>query len=97
MPGYASLIKYTQQGLANIKDSPQRMKDSRAAAEKLGIRIVGMWVTMGAYDLVVVLDAPDDETMGVFMLSVAGQGKVTTQTMRAFSEEEFAQIVAKLS
>ena len=96
MAGYIALMKYTKQGAANIKDSPQRIKDSVAAADKFGIRLVGIWVTMGEYDLVAVMDAPDDKAVGAFMLGTARLGNVTTQTMRAFSEDEFAEIVAKL-
>ena len=96
MAGYISLLKYTQQGLANIKASPERIKQAKAAAEKMGVRNVGVWVTMGEYDLVAVWDAPDDQAMSAFMLSLAKLGNVTTQTMRALSEEEFAQVVSKL-
>ncbi|MBN1402196.1 MAG: GYD domain-containing protein, partial [Anaerolineae bacterium] len=96
MPGYIQLIKYTKEGLADIKNSPQRIKEARAAAEKLGIRVVGVWVTMGEYDLVSIGDAPNDEAVAVYTLALARLGNVTTQTMRAFSEDEFAQIVSKL-
>ena len=96
MPGYISLMKFTKQGIANIKESPKRIEQGKAAAEKLGIRVVGVWVTMGEYDLVAVCDAPDDQAVAVFQLALAGLGNVTTQTMRALSEEEFAQVVSKL-
>jgi uncharacterized protein with GYD domain len=96
MAGYIGLFKYTQQGITNIKGSPERIKQAKAAAEKMGIRVVGVWVTMGQYDLVTVADAPDDQTMGAFILALASQGNVTTQTMRAFSEDEFAQVVGRL-
>ena len=96
MPGYISLMKFTKQGIANIKESPKRIEEGKAAAEKLGIRVVGVWVTMGEYDLVAVCDAPDDQAVAVFQLALAGLGNVTTQTMRALSEEEFAQVVSKL-
>jgi uncharacterized protein with GYD domain len=96
MPGYISLYKFTQQGVANIKDSPQRIKDAKAAAEKLGIKVVGVWVTMGEYDLVAVCDAPSDEAVAVFTLALARLGNVSTQTMRALSEDEFAKVVSKL-
>lgn len=96
MPGYISLMKYTRQGVANIKDAPKRIADGRAAAERLGIRIVGVWVTMGEHDLVVVFDAPDEKIMSTFLLSLGSLGNVSTQTMRALSEEEFAEVVAKL-
>ncbi|MBM3189790.1 MAG: GYD domain-containing protein [Chloroflexi bacterium] len=96
MPGYIGLYKYTKQGLASIKDSPRRIKEAQEAAAKMGIRIVGVWVTMGEYDLVAVCDAPSDEAVAMFQLTLARLGNVTTQTMRALSEEEFAQVVAKL-
>jgi uncharacterized protein with GYD domain len=96
MPGYITLFKYTQQGLANIKASPDRIKQGKAAGEKLGIRNVGFWLTMGEYDLVAIWDAPDDQAMAAFTLAQAKLGNVTTQTLRALSEEEFAQIVSKL-
>ncbi len=96
MPGYVSLLKYTQQGLANIKESPNRLKQAKAAAEKMGIKCVGAWVTMGEYDLVIVWDAPDDQTIAALSLAQTKLGNVTTQTLRAFSEDEFAQVVGKL-
>ena len=96
MPGYISLMKYTQQGLASIKDSPQRIKEAKAAAEKMGIQVVGVWVTMGQYDLVAVVDAPNDEVAAIFQLALASGGNVTTQTLRALSEDEFAKVVDKL-
>ena len=96
MPGYIGLYKFTQQGLANIKSSPERIKQAKALAEKMGMRVVGVWATMGEYDLVTIGDVPDDQTAAVFALALAGQGNVTVRTMRALSEEEFAQVVSKL-
>ncbi len=96
MPGYVSLLRYTQQGLGNIKESPNRLKQAKAAAEKMGIKCVGAWVTMGEYDLVIVWDAPDDQAIATLALAQAKLGNVTTQTLRAFSEDEFAQVVGKL-
>ncbi len=96
MPGFITLMKYTQQGLAQVKDSPERIKQAKAVAEKMGIRVVGVWVTMGDCDLVTIGDAPDDQTQAAFVLGLAKLGNVTTQTMRAFSEEEFAQVVSRL-
>ncbi len=96
MPGYIILYKYTQQGLATIKESPERINKAKALVEKLGGRVVGVWVTMGEYDLVSVGEFPDDQAVAAFALTHSRLGTVTTQTMRAFSEEEFAQIVSKL-
>jgi uncharacterized protein with GYD domain len=96
MPGYIGLLKYTQQGIADIKNAPERIKQSKALAEKMGIRPIGTWVTMGPYDLVIIGEAPDDQTMAAFSLALGRAGNVTTTTMRALSEEEFAQVVARL-
>jgi uncharacterized protein with GYD domain len=96
MPGYIGLLKYTPQGLADMKSAPERMKQSKALAEKMGIRHVGTWVTMGPYDLVIIGDAPDDQTVAAYSLALSRTGNVTTTTMRAFSEDEFAQVVSKL-
>jgi len=96
MAGYIILGKWTQKGIAEVKSSPERMKRARAAAEKLGGKVVGMWVTMGKYDGVIILDMPNEQAAALFVLAFVSQGAATTETMRAFSEEEFAQLVAKL-
>jgi uncharacterized protein with GYD domain len=96
MPGYVVLYKYTQQGLANIKGMPDMTKRRKEAAEKLGIRVVGVWHLMGEYDAMSVVEAPDDQTLATALLAGGAQGYLTTQTMRALSEEEFAQLVSKL-
>jgi len=96
MAGYIILGKWSEKGAAEVKNSPERMKQARTAAEKLGGKVVGMWVTMGQYDGVIVLDMPSEQAATLFALGMARQGAATTQTMRAFSEDEFAQLVAKL-
>ncbi len=96
MPAYITLYKWTQKGLANIKESPDRIKQAKALTEKMGGRTIGVWVTMGEYDLVAVSEGPDDQTAAALALALAGSGSVTSQTLKAFSEEEFAQIVSKL-
>lgn len=96
MPGYIGLLKYTQQGLTDIKNGPERIKKTKGLAEKMGIRSIGTWVTMGPYDLVIIGEAPDDQTIAAFSLALGRAGNVTTTTMRALSEEEFAQVVARL-
>ena len=96
MPGYACLMKFTPQGLANIKDSPERIKQGRALAEKLGAKVVGVWVTMGEYDLIAIGDWPNDQAVATWALAIGKLGNVTTQSMRALSEAEFAEVVAKM-
>lgn len=94
--GYITLVKFTSQGAANIKESPKRIAEGKALAEKLGIKTVGVWATMGEYDMVLIGDAPDDLTVATFSIALSSLGNVTTQTMRALSEQEFGQVLSRL-
>lgn len=94
--GYVCLCKFTPQGIGSIGSVPDELKQARAMGEKLGVRIIGTWVTMGAYDALIVADAPDEQAMARFALGLARQGHVTTQTMRALSEDEFAQVAGQV-
>jgi uncharacterized protein with GYD domain len=96
MAMYVSLVQFTDQGIRNIKDTIKRSEAAMAEAEKMGMKITEAFWTMGAYDVVVVLDAPDDETMTAFALKVSSLGSVKTQTMRAFRREEMESILAKI-
>ncbi len=96
MPGYITLYKFTEEGRSKIKDLPERIKRAKAESERMGIRVVGVWLTLGEYDMVAVVDAPNDEAVATRLLMTDMAGNATSQTMRAFSEEEFAKIVGKL-
>ena len=96
MAGYITLCKFTQKGLADIKNIEEMLKKGKAASEKMGIRFVGYWLTLGEYDAIMIVDAPDDQTMAAYLLAGGMTGTVTTKTMRAFSEKEIAQVVGKL-
>ena len=65
-------------------------------AQKMGIRIIGIWVTMGEYDVLGIADVPDDKVAAQFALHLGRTGLVTTMTMRALSEAEFAEVVGKM-
>jgi uncharacterized protein with GYD domain len=96
MAGYIVLGKYTSEGLAKIKEMPEIINKHKEHLKALGIHLVGTWLTMGEYDFVSVYDCPDELTMAVRVLDTGRAGLVTTQTMRAFSEAEFAQVVSKI-
>jgi uncharacterized protein with GYD domain len=93
---YVSLVQFTDQGIRNVKDTIKRSEAAMAEAEKMGMKIVEAFWTMGAYDVVVLLDAPDDETMTAFAAKVGSLGSVRTQTMRAFRKEEMEGILSKI-
>jgi uncharacterized protein with GYD domain len=96
MPHYVTLVRYTQQGAAKIKESPVRLDAAKKAAEAAKGKIHGWYLTMGKYDAVLVSEFPNDEAAARFMLSTAALGNVTTQTLKAFSEPEYRKIIASL-
>jgi uncharacterized protein with GYD domain len=96
MPTYVTLFKYTQQGITNIKGSPERLRKNMEAVQKAGGKLIGVWSTMGKYDMVAVSEWADDQAAASFVLAIGGQGSVSTMTMRAFTPDEFAQIVEKI-
>jgi uncharacterized protein with GYD domain len=96
MSSYVYLIQFTDQGIRNIKDTVKRGEAAIAEAQKMGMKIVEEYWTMGAYDAVVVFDAPDDETMSAFVLKVGSLGNVKGQTLRAFRRNEMEGILTKI-
>jgi uncharacterized protein with GYD domain len=96
MAMYVSLIQFTDQGIRSIKKTIKRGDAAMAEAEKMGVKIVEEFWTMGTYDVVVIVDAPNDETMSAFMLKVGSLGNVKSHTMRAFRQEEMAGVLAKI-
>ena len=96
MATYIALVNFTDQGIRNIKQTTERAKALSAAAGKLGIKVKEIYWTMGAYDAVLVADAPNDEAITTLALSVGALGNIRTQTMRAYSAEEMGKILAKV-
>jgi uncharacterized protein with GYD domain len=96
MPTYVLLAQWTDQGIRNVKDTVTRTGQVQAAAEQSGGRLIGSWWTQGAYDIVAVLEFPDDETASATAIAVGMAGNARTQTMRAFTREEMQRILEKL-
>ena len=96
MASYIGLIQFADQGIRNIKDTVKRGDAAIAEAEKMGIKIVEEFWTMGAYDAVVVFEAPNDETMSAFMLKIGSLGNVKSHILRAFRRSEMEEILAKI-
>jgi len=96
MPHYISLVRYTQQGIAKIKDSPKRLEAAKKAAEGAGGKIEAWYLTMGKYDAVLISEFANDEDAARFLLSSAALGNISTQTLKAFSEEEYRKIIQSL-
>ena len=96
MATFIMLGQFTDQGIRNVKDTIKRAAAATAEAEKMGAKVTDSFWTMGAYDVVLMLDAPDDETIGAFSLKLGSLGNVKTHTMRAFRREEMEAILAKV-
>ena len=97
MVTFISKITLTDQGMKDIRSTCKRAEDFKAAASGMGIEIRGLYWTMGVSDGCVIFDAPDDETAAKAAISINSAGAVRTQTVRAFTEQEFQKIIASLS
>jgi len=94
MATFISNVKFTAQGLAGIQDTTKRSAALKAAAKKLGAKVTDVYWTLGAYDGVLVFEAPDDETATAFLLHIGAHGNVKTETVRAFTAAEMDKILA---
>jgi uncharacterized protein with GYD domain len=93
MASYIVLLKWTAQGIGSVKGSPARLDTGRKNFKKLGVKIKDTYLTMGRYDLVCLVEAPDDEAFAKAMLTLGSQGNVQTETLKAFSEAQYRKIV----
>lgn len=96
MTTFITLARYTQQGIQNVKDSPKRLDAYKRAAQQSGATVKAFYLTLGRYDIVVVGEAPDDETAAKLTLATGSLGNITTETLRAFTETEFRKLIASL-
>jgi uncharacterized protein with GYD domain len=93
MPTYIALMNWTGDGIGQIKDSPKRLDAGRKMFKKLGVKLKDTYLTIGRYDLVCLLEAPDDETFARAMLTLASKGAVRSETLKAFNEAEYRRII----
>jgi len=96
MPMFVVLGKFTDQGAKNIQNIRQAAKENMERGQRLGIKNHGWYLTQGAYDVVVIAEAPDAETMLAQAAGVAGTGNTRTETLRGFSLDEVDQALQKL-
>ena len=96
MANYIVLGNYTEQGIRNIKDTGKRAEAIRSIAEKAGITIIETYWTLGQYDVILIADAPDDESMAALALSIGSLGNVRTQILPAYSADGISRILGKM-
>ena len=95
MANYVILINWTEQGVAGGKESLDRAGRAASMLKKLGGRMKTTLWTIGPYDAVSIVEAPDDETVTAFCLAIGAEGNVRTTTLRAFDKAEMASIFSR--
>lgn len=96
MPSYITLIRFTQKGVEAIKEGASRLDAAKKGFEAAGGKIIKFYSTMGRYDAIVISEFPNDEALAKVALGGASQGYIRTETLRAFSEEEYRKILTSL-
>jgi uncharacterized protein with GYD domain len=93
---YIVLASFTEQGIRNIKDSPKRAEAFKDMAKKCGATVKDTFWTLGQYDIVAIIEAPDDISITALGLSAGALGNVRTQTLRAFTPADIQSILGKV-
>ena len=96
MATYILLGQFTEQGIRNVKDTTKRAEAMHELAKKFGSSVKSTYWTMGQYDVVAVIEAPDDMALTGLLLSLGAAGNVRTQTLRAFSADDMGQVLGKM-
>jgi uncharacterized protein with GYD domain len=96
MPHYVSLMRWTSQGLAGLPRWRERVEDGERIIESAGGTLIGVYVTLGRYDVVEIFEAPDDESAIEILMKLQRFGAEHTETLRAFTREEAEEIVRRL-
>ncbi len=96
MATYIMLANWTEQGIRNVKDSPGRLDAARQLCKKHGAEIKQVFMTMGTYDLVVMVEAPGDEAVAKVALALGAAGNIRTTTLKAFNEAEYRQLTSSI-
>jgi uncharacterized protein with GYD domain len=95
MPTFVTLTNFTDLGIKNIKDSPERMQAFKAAAEKMGVKVKDIYYTVGSYDIVAITEGTGEAVTGL-LLKIGSMGNIRTQTLRGFTPDEFKKIVGTI-
>ena len=95
MASYVVLMNWTDEGIKTFEDSPARADAGKEEMAKLGITLKDIYWTVGAHDLVLICEAPDEESMTAALLRLGSAGNVRTTTLRAFTREEFDRVAGR--
>jgi len=95
MANYVILGNFTDQGIRGIKDTTKRAQAFRDLAKDMGGSIKDIYWTLGAYDIVLTMEGPDDETIAAILMKVGSLGNLKSQTLRAFNEAEINSLISR--
>lgn len=96
MPTYIQLVNFTREGTQNVKEGPERLEQAKELMRSMGGEMKAFYLTMGACDAVVVAELPNDEAVAQGTLTFLQNGTVETETMRAFTEDEYLDIIDRI-
>ncbi|MFC6837422.1 GYD domain-containing protein [Halomarina ordinaria] len=96
MPTFIHLVSYTSEGIEHMNESPERLEAAREVADSVGGDLSQFFLTLGGYDAVAVGEYPDAEAAARAAITIAGEGAVRTETLRAFTEDEYRDVVDQL-
>ncbi len=96
MATFITNIKFTQQGIKGIDETTKRAASLKATAKKMGVKVTGVYWTLGDHDGVLIFEAPEDETATAFLLHIGAMGNVHTTTVRAFTATEMDKVLSKI-
>jgi uncharacterized protein with GYD domain len=97
MPLYAVLAKFTNKRMENIENMPEELEQARDKMAALGVEVKSLVYTMGQYDIICIAEAPNDEAVVQMNLDYGREGLIRTETLKAFSPEDFVKIVKKIT
>ena len=89
MPTYIMLTRLTSDGVKTIKDNPSRVQEVNKEVEQIGVKVISQWATLGEYDFITVVEAPDEKTMAKLSIEMGSRGSVMNETLTAIDAEEF--------
>ena len=96
MAHYVVLANFTDQGIRGVKDTTKRAKAFREMAKSFGAQVNDIYWTLGRYDVVLTMEAPNDETAAQVLMKAGSLGNLKSHTLRAFNEKEMDQILSKI-
>jgi len=96
MATFITLLRWTQKGIENVRESPSRLDSAKTVFRELGGEIKSFHLVLGRYDAVIVSEAPSDDVVAKALLSICSKGNAHTETLRAFTEDEYRKIISTL-